>query len=152
MVYDPNRLDQGGREAAYWQVRAAGVMSLVMLASNFLPLGPHVEGFVGFYVGIWFVLFALYRKFDDYFMGLVHEGALWALCVLGLWLGVQGLLSICEGFYGIGYSAGGAELSADDRTFALPAQFNSAWLIGSAVACAFHAGFLYKQFRGGGNA
>ena len=44
MNYDRNRLGREGREAAYWQARTAGVLSLAMLASNSLPLGPHVEG------------------------------------------------------------------------------------------------------------
>lgn len=150
MTYDPNRMDQKGREAAYGQVWVTAGLSVVMLASNFAPLGAQVEGFCGLIVGAWFLTFAFYNRFDDYFMGLVKVGAIWSLALLGLWMAVQGLVSVFEGFYGLGYTAAGAQLPPDDATFPLPDKFNSAWLLASACAAAFFAGFLYTHHRGSG--
>ena len=150
MPYVPNSMNQEGREAAYWHVRANGVVSLVMLASNFAGLGPHVEGFAALVVSMWLLTFVFYRQFDDYFMGLVKIGAMWALAVLGLWLLAQALLTVFEGAYGLGVTAGGSRLPSDDASFTLPDKFNSAWLLASACSTAFFAGFIYNHHFGTG--
>ena len=150
MPYVPNSMNQEGREAAYWQVRLVALASLVMLASNFVSLGPHVEGFAAILVSMWLLTFVFYKHFDDYFMGLVKQGAIWALAALGLWIFGQALLSIFEGFYGLGVTAAGAELSPDDATFRIPEKFNSAWLLASTCSTAFFAGFIYNHHFGKG--
>ena len=147
MPYEPYSMNQQQRESAYFNVWSTALCSVGMLVSNFVPIGP-LEGFFALLVGTWFLTFALYKWFDDYFMALVKIGATWAIAVLGVWMVAQGLLTMFEGFYGIGYTAAGAELAEDDRAFALPAKLNSAYFLASLASCAFFTGFLYNHLRG----
>lgn len=143
MLYPKNR-----KTRAYFGVWMGLFASAVMVLANIFPLGRLVEGLVALIVGVNLPIYAFYNRFDEHFRALARNGFGWGMTVLGVWLAALGLLTIYEGAFAAGMTAGGAPTAPDDFTFRLPDWFNRAFLIAALSSLAFHLGFLKAYWRG----
>lgn len=147
MPYTPNSMDQKQRENAYWQLWLTAIASVAIVVAQFIPMWEVIPNVSAILVGVWFVTFAVYNQFDDYFMSLVKTGAVWALAALGLWLVLQGLLTVYDTGRGVGVMAAGGEFSEGKRNLAIPSPFSGAFFLAGICSTAFHAGFLFNHHR-----
>ncbi|MEP2234850.1 MAG: hypothetical protein ABJM58_10665 [Alteripontixanthobacter sp.] len=148
MAYEPNAPTAEERDGIHRLVWLGAFLSLVLVIVVALGVSRHVETWAGLIVGLYIATFSITNRADDYFRALARNGARWAVIVVGLWMAGQTLMGITEGYYGAGFSAGGAAIPADDVTWQIPALANNAFFLASCAALAFHAGFLFQHFRG----
>lgn len=149
MPYDPYALDQKQKSRAYGMVWFGLVISIVLVASNVMPFGAHIEAASSMIVGAYLITFSTYNRFDEHFLALSRRAAVWVAVLIGFWLCVQGLMTLYEGSYDLGRSAAGSLLLEDDASWRIPAPFNRAYLLASLSALAFHSGFLFHYRVGG---
>ena len=148
MAYDPYAPNQAERESHPGFVWASAAISAFLLLTNFVGVGPQLEGMAGLIVGTLMVMIVGFNRFDDYLRQLSFKGFRAMIVWLGLWFALHGMLSIFEGYYPGGLTASGYPLSPKDLRFALPPQLNSAWFVGSVALCVYHAVFLITYHRG----
>lgn len=146
MPYDPHAPDNETRSKVYEVMKAGLIGSLVVVAANAVEIGRVVEGLAALQTGALIGSLAFWNRFDEHFQSLCAVGYRWAGGVIGAWLTVQALLTVIDGAYATGTTAGGSVVTGSPL-FLVPEWFNRAFLLASLSSTAFFAGFVWAERR-----
>jgi hypothetical protein len=147
MPYDPNAPSQEQRDRAYrgvWAGLISSIALLVLICIDFSGLMKTMT--IALVCGSMIGAASPFR-IDDYFEELQRTGFRWAIGILALWLSIYMVLSIGDIGHSLGFglaSGSSAPLSEPRMPFRLLA---SAEFVVACASLAFHAGFLFQQFR-----
>lgn len=147
MSYDPSAPTAQERAGSYVVVWIAAIASLGMLALRLLDISGHPWGLACMLFGLPMLAILHDKRHDDYFRSLRDFGLRFAMAVVSLWVGVQGLLFVLGAARSAGYATAGGPAAAASR-FALPPLFDDAGLLASLAAVGFSTGFLFAYWRG----
>ncbi|WP_271077802.1 hypothetical protein [Aurantiacibacter sp. MUD61] len=147
MPYEPYSPTQKQREGHFVLVWLGAFISVMMLILMALGVSVKVEGFLALLAGTYMITFTVWHRYDDYFKDCAIQGARWTAVVVGIWLVIRALVSIFAMSRDFGAMVAGGEVEDISAATLLPFM-DSAMLLAALCALAFHAGFLFTQFRG----